>query len=234
MAKACVDDGDETRVLLWATGRDPVSFDRLSPQGARSLAEHLVAVSTERALLERQVLLLLQQHATICEVEQLDAARSWMHLIAAGEVPEQTLGVHEATLRGVPLAVWKERYGDDSDGRVSYERRRTEATLRLASALLIARTSKRLNDVEIASILTDATASWVGASLSAPAAQRAADADAAAVRDALAAASGNVERAAEALSVNRRTLDRRINALGLRTWLTETYSRSARQPRRGA
>lgn len=68
--------------------------------------------------------------------------------------------------------------------------------------------------------------------LTAQATQQSADADAAAIREALAAASGNVERAAEALSVNRRTLDRRINALGLRAWLTETYPRSARQPRR--
>jgi transcriptional regulator with PAS, ATPase and Fis domain len=70
--------------------------------------------------------------------------------------------------------------------------------------------------------------------LTADAIMQASAADAAAIREALAAASGNVERAAEALSVNRRTLDRRINALGLRAWLTETYPRSARQPRRGA
>ncbi len=64
------------------------------------------------------------------------------------------------------------------------------------------------------------------------AAQQAAAADAAAIRAALEATSGNVQRAAEALSVPRRTLDRRINALGLRRWLTETYSLSVRQPRR--
>jgi len=68
--------------------------------------------------------------------------------------------------------------------------------------------------------------------LTARAAQQAADADAAAIRAALETASGNVGRAAETLGVQRRTLDRRINALGLRDWLTTTYPRSARQPRR--
>lgn len=49
---------------------------------------------------------------------------------------------------------------------------------------------------------------------------------------ALRAASGNVGVAAKALDVPRRTLDRRINDLDLRAWLTETYPRSVRQPKR--
>ena len=68
--------------------------------------------------------------------------------------------------------------------------------------------------------------------LTAEAAQRAAATDAAAIRAALEAVRGNVSRAAEALGVPRRTLDRRINTLGLRSWLTDTYALSARQPRR--
>jgi DNA-binding NtrC family response regulator len=69
--------------------------------------------------------------------------------------------------------------------------------------------------------------------ITATAAQQAAEADAAAIRAALSHASGNVGRAAEALGVARRTLDRRINALGLRDWLTEEYPLRARQPKRG-
>lgn len=43
------------------------------------------------------------------------------------------------------------------------------------------------------------------------------------IRLALAATSGNVGRAAVALEVPRRTLDRRITALGLRVWLSTSY-----------
>ena len=57
-------------------------------------------------------------------------------------------------------------------------------------------------------------------------------ADTAAVLAALTAASGNVTTAARALNVPRRTLDRRINACGLRAWLTTTYPRSKRQPKK--
>ena len=65
-----------------------------------------------------------------------------------------------------------------------------------------------------------------------PSANAAANAeDATRIVAALATASGNVGAAAVALGVARRTLDRRINALGLRDWLTVTYPRSARQPR---
>ena len=52
------------------------------------------------------------------------------------------------------------------------------------------------------------------------------------VRAALRAASGNVTKAAAALEVPTRTLHRRIAALGLRKWLTLTYPRSKRQPKR--
>ena len=70
------------------------------------------------------------------------------------------------------------------------------------------------------------------APLTAAAAQQAAAVDTAAVLAALAATSGNVGAAAAALKIARRTLDRRINALGLRDWLSAAYPRSARQPRR--
>lgn len=62
------------------------------------------------------------------------------------------------------------------------------------------------------------------------AAQAQAAADTARVLAALTAASGAVTVAARALSVSPRTLHRRIDALGLRKWLTDTYPRSARQP----
>jgi DNA-binding NtrC family response regulator len=67
--------------------------------------------------------------------------------------------------------------------------------------------------------------------LTAAAAQQAAAVDTRAVLAALAAASGNVGAAAVTLKIARRTLDRRINALGLRDWLSTAYPRSARQPR---
>lgn len=63
-------------------------------------------------------------------------------------------------------------------------------------------------------------------------AEAAMDAEREAIRAALAAASGNVRSTAVALRCARATLDRRINSLGLRDWLTATYSRSVRQPRR--
>lgn len=67
--------------------------------------------------------------------------------------------------------------------------------------------------------------------LTAEAASAATAADMARVVTALSAASGNVGAAAVTLGINRRTLDRRITALGLRVWLSDTYSRAARQPR---
>lgn len=65
------------------------------------------------------------------------------------------------------------------------------------------------------------------------AAQRAAAADVAALLGALTRASGNVSAVAAELGIPRRTIDRRINDLGLREWLTATYPRSKRQPKRG-
>lgn len=53
-----------------------------------------------------------------------------------------------------------------------------------------------------------------------------------AVRGALRRASGSVRGAAAALDVPERTLHRRIEALGLRPWLTAEYERAARQPAR--
>ncbi|XXX79217.1 hypothetical protein WMF30_10625 [Sorangium sp. So ce134] len=170
MAKACVDGGDETRVLLWASETDIRSTDRLSTEGAWSLAEHWSAVSLQRALLERQVTLLLQQHGAIAEVEQLDGARAWVRAIAAGETPEQVAGKIEATLRAIPPTSWTAVYGDD-DARHAFERRRSEVTLRLAGALLMARTAERLSDDEVVAILTDVTAAWTNAMLSAWAAR---------------------------------------------------------------
>lgn len=52
------------------------------------------------------------------------------------------------------------------------------------------------------------------------------------IRKALRYHSGNVTAAAVDLGLNRRTLDRQINALGLRAWLSGAYPRSARQPTR--
>lgn len=57
-------------------------------------------------------------------------------------------------------------------------------------------------------------------------------ADTAALLAALHAASGNVTAAAKALGIARRTIDRRIDAFGLRAWLTAAYPRSKRQPKR--
>jgi transcriptional regulator with GAF, ATPase, and Fis domain len=51
------------------------------------------------------------------------------------------------------------------------------------------------------------------------------------IKRALTEASGSVIAAAVALEVSPRTLHRRIAALGLRAWLTDTYPRSKRQPR---
>jgi transcriptional regulator of acetoin/glycerol metabolism len=48
-------------------------------------------------------------------------------------------------------------------------------------------------------------------------------ADVAQIKGALDSAKGNVGKAALALGVERRTLDRRITALGLRTWLRASY-----------
>lgn len=63
-----------------------------------------------------------------------------------------------------------------------------------------------------------------------PEAQAAADAaDAKRIMRALKTSRGNVGAAAKALDVPRRTLDRRINALGLRDWLTAAFPRGARQ-----
>lgn len=66
------------------------------------------------------------------------------------------------------------------------------------------------------------------------AAAAAREADEAAIRGALAASSGNVGAAAQALSVSRRSLDERITLLGLRTWLRDAYPYSVVQPRRDA
>lgn len=67
-----------------------------------------------------------------------------------------------------------------------------------------------------------------------PAAAEVAEAtDRAAVVAALVAESGAVTRAAKRLGCAPETLRRRIIAYGLRTWLTDTYPRSARQPARG-
>lgn len=41
---------------------------------------------------------------------------------------------------------------------------------------------------------------------------------------------GNVRAAARALDIHPATLHRRVNALGLRGWLTAEYERSVRQP----
>lgn len=49
---------------------------------------------------------------------------------------------------------------------------------------------------------------------------------------ALARTRGNARAAAELLGVQRRTLDRRIVALGLREQITSAYPRSSRQPRK--
>lgn len=54
-----------------------------------------------------------------------------------------------------------------------------------------------------------------------------------AIRAALASCSGNVRRAAEGLDVSERKLHSEITRLGLRAWLTESYDRTDRQPRRG-
>jgi hypothetical protein len=55
-------------------------------------------------------------------------------------------------------------------------------------------------------------------------------AEAARVRRALVAASGNVRAAAAALGVGERGLHKAIGRLGLRGWLTAEYERAARQP----
>ncbi len=52
------------------------------------------------------------------------------------------------------------------------------------------------------------------------------------IKAALRRARGSVRSAAAALAVPERTLHRRITALGLREWLTATYPRSVRQPKR--
>lgn len=52
------------------------------------------------------------------------------------------------------------------------------------------------------------------------------------IRSALTIHGGNVREAAKALDVSPATLHRRVNALGLREWLTTSYDRSARQPQR--
>jgi transcriptional regulator of acetoin/glycerol metabolism len=72
----------------------------------------------------------------------------------------------------------------------------------------------------------------VTAPLTAAAAQQAAAADVAAVLAALRQTDGNVRAAAELLGIPRRTLDRRIVALGLREYVSAAYPRSARQPRK--
>lgn len=64
------------------------------------------------------------------------------------------------------------------------------------------------------------------------AAQASLASDTAALLAALSAASGNVTAAALALDVPRRTIDRKIDACGLRAWLTATYPCSKRQPRK--
>lgn len=61
----------------------------------------------------------------------------------------------------------------------------------------------------------------------AAATEAATSADADALRAALEAAGGHVGKAARALGCNRRTLDRRITALGLRAWLRKAYPKSA-------
>lgn len=43
---------------------------------------------------------------------------------------------------------------------------------------------------------------------------------------------GNVRASAQVLGMSPSTLHRRINALGLREWLTAEYERGARQPPR--
>lgn len=74
----------------------------------------------------------------------------------------------------------------------------------------------------------------MAAPLTPEAASAAVAADMARIVAALSAASGNVGAAADALGINRRTLDRRINGYGLRDWLSDTYPWSVRQPKRRA
>ena len=69
-----------------------------------------------------------------------------------------------------------------------------------------------------------------GAPLTSEGAAAAVAADTARIRGALDGARGNVRRAALALGVPRRTLDKRIVELGLREWLTGAWPRSGRQP----
>jgi transcriptional regulator of acetoin/glycerol metabolism len=61
------------------------------------------------------------------------------------------------------------------------------------------------------------------APLTPEAASAAQAADVAQIKGALTSAQGNVGKAARALGVERRTLDRRITALGLRAWLRASY-----------
>ncbi len=70
------------------------------------------------------------------------------------------------------------------------------------------------------------------APLTPEAAAKATAEDAKRIKAALKQTSGNVSRAADVLGVSVRNLHRRIVAYGLRTWLTNTYPRGARQPKR--
>lgn len=152
MAKAYVDGREKTRVLLWRTEDDLWSIDRLSPEGARTFAEHLATVSTERALVERHALMLLQQHGRVGECDELDAARKWVRAVADGEAPARIpLDV------AIPASSWSKAYGGASDARVAFARRVSTATIALADAIHAARVDRSPSDGDVIAGLLEAT-----------------------------------------------------------------------------
>lgn len=157
MANAFVDGTCETRVLLNAPKGGYLSIDKLSPEGASVLAEHLRSVSIERALVERHALLLLQRFNIIGVLDELIDEEKWAKAIAAGEAPEFIERRDwEQRIAAIPEESWKAEYGY----RARITRAHTEATLHLASSVLTARTARSLSDTEVVLMLLEAIEIW--------------------------------------------------------------------------
>ncbi|WP_438029081.1 hypothetical protein [Sorangium sp. So ce233] len=164
MAKACVDGGDETRVLLWASETDLRSIDRLSTDGARSLAHHLAVVSTERALVERHALMLLQEHSHVGGLDELNEANAWVRAVEAGETPRHRADEFRGMATALGEDAWTGTYGE---AKGAFARRQTLATLALASAVITARTDNVASDADVITGMLEATQAWTRAALGA-------------------------------------------------------------------